>query len=320
MKARWTDEHKQYLINHYNKGNGMQDCIAATGKTMYSVRQMAGRLGVAGVRRNFTKEEIDYITKNYSSMGPKAIAKELNVNWTSVATLVQKRLHLKCDPIVRSENAKRTNKLWVRTAETRKKQADAKRKYTGDNHCIDCGKKIVRKAVRCQLCNLKTRRGENHNFWKGGVSDLYRVIQHRLWKSWKIEVLKRDDFKCQDCGEHQHLEVHHTRKFVLIREGVLREHPELSPIEDKYVLADLIVAEHRLEDGITLCYNCHKARHFEKQDELLESPNVEDEGNQQPSRLNVIDFVSRKVQRLTGEESQTNNPDTSVLHTAAQAV
>jgi hypothetical protein len=318
---KWTNEHKQYITNHYDKGNGLQECVMATGRKANVVKQMARRLGVAGVRRNFTREEINYITKNYSSMGPKAIAKELNVNWQSVFTLAQKRLHLKCDPIVKSENTKRTNKLWVRTEETRNKQANAKRKYTEANRCIDCGKKIVRKAVRCQLCNLKTRRGENHNFWKGGVTDLYRVIQHRLWKSWKIEVLKRDDFKCQDCGEHQHLEVHHTRKFVLIREGVLREHPELSPIDDKYVLADLIVAEHRLEDGITLCNTCHRMRHFEKQDELLESPNGrKDEGNQQPSRLNVIDFVSRKVQRLTGEESLTNNPDTSVLHTATQAV
>jgi 5-methylcytosine-specific restriction endonuclease McrA len=316
---KWTDEHKQYLVDHYDNGNGLQDCVAATGFGANATKQMARRLGVASVRRNFTQEEINYITKNYSSMGPRAISKELNLNWMSVYTLAQ-RLHLKCDPIVRSENTKRTNKLWVRTVETRKKQADAKRKYTEDNNCISCGKKIVRKAVRCQLCNLKTRRGENHNFWKGGVSDLYRVIYHRLWKSWKIKVLKRDDFRCQDCGEHQHLEVHHIRKFVLIREGVLREHPELSPIEDKYVLADLIVAEHRLEDGITLCYNCHKDRHFEKQDELLESPNVKDEGNQQPSRLNVIDFVSRKVQRLTSEDTQTNKLDTSVLHTASPAV
>lgn len=317
---KWTDEHKRYIAEHYDNGNGMQACIIATGRNANTIKQMAKRLGVTRVRRNFTKEEIDYIIKNYSSMGPKRIAKELKLNWQSIFGVGQ-RLNLKCGPIVKSEAAKLNNKLWVRTEETRKKIGNANRKHDGPNHCVECWKKIVRKAVRCQQCNLKTRRGEGHNFWKGGVSDLYRVIQHRLWKSWKIEVLKRDDFRCRECGEHQHLEVHHLRKFVLIREGVLREHPELSLIDDKYVLADLIVAEHRLEDGITLCYKCHKARHFEKQDELLESPNErDDEGNQQPSQSNVRYFVDWKVQRLTGEDTQTNNPDTSVLHTATQSV
>ena len=45
--------------------------------------------------------------------------------------------------------------------------------------------------------------------------------------------------------------------------------------------------------------------------ELLGHPNEKDEGNQQPSRQNVLKLVRRKVQRPTGEDAQTNNPDTS---------
>jgi hypothetical protein len=44
--------------------------------------------------------------------------------------------------------------------------------------------------------------------------------------------------------------------------------------------------------------------------ELLEHPNGNAEGNQQPSRLNV-QIVNRKVQRLMGEDAQTNKPNTS---------
>jgi len=41
------------------------------------------------------------------------------------------------------------------------------------------------------------------------------------------------------------------------------------------------------------------------------SKNCLDMDNQQPSRENVLQLVSRKVQRLTGEDTQTNKPDTN---------
>jgi len=88
-------------------------------------------------------------------------------------------------------------------------------------------------------------------------------------------------------------------------------HISLSTFEGRLEMANLIVAEHRLEDGITLCQACHKKLHFEKRGELQGSLTVKDEGNLQPSQPNVRSIVGWKVQRLTGEDSRSNKPDTS---------
>lgn len=69
------------------------------------------------------------------------------------------------------------------------------------------------------------------------------------------------------------------------------------------------------DNGITLCVSCHKKRHSEKRGELRGTLTILDAGNPQPSRSNVVSFVDRTVQRLTGEESQTNKPDTSAPDT-----
>lgn len=52
-------------------------------------------------------------------------------------------------------------------------------------------------------------------------------------------------------------------------------------------------------------------RIIRKSGELLETPNGKAEGNQQPSQSNVVKIVDWKVQRLMGEETTTNKPDTS---------
>lgn len=60
--------------------------------------------------------------------------------------------------------------------------------------------------------------------------------------------------------------------------------------------------------------------HTSKSGELLETPNATGEGNQQLSRSNVLSFVGRKVQRLPGEDAQSNNPGTSARHALAGSV
>ena len=231
------------------------------------------------------------------------------MNWQN------RRLQIKCDPIVRSENAKRTNKLWERTEETKKKIGAANRRYLEDNKCIDCGKVISHKSTKCRTCNLKSRSGENHMWWNGGVTSIYQFVKTHLYAIWTYPILYRDNFKCQYCGEHQHLEVHHIKKYKDIRDAVLRDYPFLDVDKDKEKIANLIIVDHKLEDGITLCYDCHKTVHFGKPGELLETPQGNlFEGNQQPSQSNVRSIVDWKVQRLMLEDAQSNNSDTSARH------
>ncbi|MFA5378007.1 MAG: hypothetical protein WC455_19810 [Dehalococcoidia bacterium] len=316
QRHKWTQEEEMYLTNNYNRGNNLSACTERLGIPVDAVKKKAARLGVAAPRRNFTKEETAYISENYSHKGPKVLAREMGLSWTSICQLAQRRLGLRCDPIVKSENAKRTNKLWERTEETRKKIGDANRKYHKENRCVECGKKIARSSTMCRPCNLKSRGGEKHMWWNGGVTSIYQFVKTRLYPIWTYPILCRDNFRCQSCGNHERLEVHHVRKYKDIRDAVIREYPFLDKQRDKEKIAKLIIVDHKMEDGITLCFDCHKVAHFGKPGELLETPRTED--NQQPSRPNVLEFVGRKVQRLTGEDAQSNNPDTSARHLQTQ--
>lgn len=144
-------------------------------------------------------------------------------------------------------------------------------------------------------------RGANCNHWQGGItaisSDNLKTPEFRDLK--KVVLAKFP--VCAICGDDKFLHVHHIK--------TRREYPELV-----FELSNLI----------TVCRYCHssiKGKEKEWQDyfmrlvckggELLGSPNEKDEGYQQPSQSNVTRLVDWKVQRLTGEDSQTNKPDTS---------
>jgi len=146
MKEKWTPQQEQFVKDHYQQGDGLQECALFCGRTLYSTKQKARRLGVSGSRRNFSEVELQFIKENHQFLGYKKIADILGV----------------------------------------------------------------------KACSLNT-----------------------------------------------------------------------------------------------LCHKCHRELHFGKRGELLETPTASGEDNQQPSRSNVVSIVDRKVQRLTGEDTQTNNPDTS---------
>jgi len=79
--------------------------------------------------------------------------------------------------------------------------------------------------------------GEKHYNWKGGTSKGYRTGYYSFeYKKWRIAVFERDSFTCQSC--HQvggYLTAHHIKSFA--------HYPELRTV---------------LENGITLCEDCHK--------------------------------------------------------------
>ena len=198
-------------------------------------------------------------------------------------------------------------------------------------YCIDCGKELCRAASwnkigkRCRACADANHAGENHHNWNGGVAALRSLVHVILKPVWIDPIMRRDNFTCQECGTRGgEMNVHHLQSYSSIRDSVLSQHPHLNlhKFADKKRAALLIVEEHDLEDGVTLCVDCHVNAHKLNSGELLGHPTVagSDEGNQQPSLANIVQFVARKVQRLEGEEAKANNPSTSARHLPSRRV
>lgn len=152
--------------------------------------------------------------------------------------------------------------------------------------------------------------GEINCNWKGGISRFCSDdLKTKDWRSIRLEVLKRFPF-CVICGDRsKRMNIHH--------------------IVPRKKIASLA---YDLDNLITLCHACHltvkgKETQWEayftrlicKEGELRESLNVKTHDNPQPSLPNAS-FVGKKVQRLMGEDSQTNNPNTSALHESDEIV
>lgn len=120
----------------------------------------------------------------------------------------------------------------IRTALTGYKHTDEfKEKIriatTGRKHTLESRKKMSRNQ----------RSGENHPWWKGGVSKENDKIRRGIeFKYWRERVFERDDWTCQECGVRGgELHPHHIKSFAEFRE-----------------------LRFDIDNGITLCAPCHR--------------------------------------------------------------
>lgn len=76
--------------------------------------------------------------------------------------------------------------------------------------------------------------------WKGGISSEMRRIRNSLrYKSWRRKVFQRDQYTCRDCHKSGGwLEAHHIKSF-----------------------ADFPALRFKVENGRTLCGDCHNESH-----------------------------------------------------------
>ena len=82
--------------------------------------------------------------------------------------------------------------------------------------------------------------GENHWNWQGGITPLnHRDRDKAEYITWRVNVYKRDDYTCHDCGKRGiYLHAHHLKGWT--------KYPEL---------------RFDVDNGISLCRECHWARH-----------------------------------------------------------
>jgi len=110
--------------------------------------------------------------------------------------------------------------------------------------CVDCGaeSKTIGKLERCFPCSIPFKSGKNHYNWKGGITSRSRYERTLFIKVLKQEILKRDDYTCNDCGSRGvNLHIDHIKSWA--------KHPEL-----------------RFEptNCQTLCMACHYQKTFNR--------------------------------------------------------
>ena len=118
------------------------------------------------------------------------------------------------------------------------------------NHCIVektrtcpvCGCRFNAKASEDKYCSWECYNsdrhmpsGEDHWNWQGGKEDTRDSSKS---KQWRLAVYKKDDYKCQKCGCTEKLNAHHI-----------------------YAWAHYEELRYDINNGITLCEDCHKNIH-----------------------------------------------------------
>ncbi|PGZ96961.1 hypothetical protein COE51_16465 [Bacillus pseudomycoides] len=117
--------------------------------------------------------------------------------------------------------------------------------YNEGNCCAEIAKilaiTITTVTNRLKKNNIPFERkfisGEDHYFWKGGITPENIKIRNSIeYKQWRISVFERDSYTCQCCGDNKghNLHAHHIENF--------------SANEDKRFDVD---------NGIALCNDCH---------------------------------------------------------------
>lgn len=92
--------------------------------------------------------------------------------------------------------------------------------------------------------------GEKNHNWKGGKVALRELIRRSFkYRQWRSDVFTRDNFTCQECFvKGWKLEAHHIKEYSLIV-----EENNIKTLEDALECEELW----NINNGITLCINCH---------------------------------------------------------------
>ena len=114
-----------------------------------------------------------------------------------------------------------------------------KPKYVENGHCLYCGKKITNKRRKSYCSDKCSITFQNSTVW------------HRGRGAYGTNILYRDNFTCQDCGEFHALQNEYG-VYLPVSDGQLDIH-HILPVSQG--------GGDEPSNLITLCRECHKKRH-----------------------------------------------------------
>jgi hypothetical protein len=95
------------------------------------------------------------------------------------------------------------------------------------------------------------KKGNLNPNWKGGIVPLKRRLRtNYIYRAWRLTIFQRDNYTCQDCGKRgSYLEAHHKESWNnIFNKNIIKT------FEDAIHCNELW----SINNGITLCKNCHK--------------------------------------------------------------
>jgi len=145
---------------------------------------------------------------------------------------------------------------------------DSPRWNSIESVCPNCGDKfIIKKSQneRCKVsccskeCMYEYRRNNGHMVrednpnWQGGKTEFNHEIRELgLYKDWRDACFIRDDYTCQKCNKvGGDLHVHHKTSFKELIKNI-EDHKQARNCPELW----------NIDNGITLCVDCHKLEHI----------------------------------------------------------
>jgi len=139
------------------------------------------------------------------------------------------------------------------------------------HYCKECGNKISYKAYKntC-LCMPCSHKGNKNSNWKRGITPLPSKIRKLPeYINWRNQVFKRDNYTCQECNKRGgNLESHHIKEFFILFQEFLNKYKQYNLTKDKKILFSLTKSYKpfwKLNNGKTLCKQCHNKQHSNKE-------------------------------------------------------
>lgn len=127
----------------------------------------------------------------------------------------------------------------------------------GKNHKEDSIKKIIESLIGRPKSketidkHRQSNLGENNWNWLGGITPLNEQIRHcNEYDNWRNLIFKRDSYLCQDCKDpnKNYLNAHHIKEFnIIMKENNIQNFDQALSCQELW----------SLENGITLCEDCH---------------------------------------------------------------